>query len=242
MSDYDYTANDNVPVADEDLTQMPIAAMEMRPVEEIESENQFHDIPPGEYLLKVTKIVKVEPKNRSVTVAGRINAYTSPVVVLQFGLPDQPNMTVQDSFAFPPASKLEQVAYTTGCTVPDRPDGKPGKPGFEANKYQQFVQRLHKAEPIKTIADLVGATVVARVQPAESYEQNGVMKKGYPKIKLFSYRSPNDPTPPSGPDPDPSAAKKAPAIPVRNAAPAQSSLPLSASTQAAVAASGVGAI
>lgn len=233
-SNYDYTANDNIPgvqADDGDLTQLAVATMEMRPVEEIEAENQFHDLPPGEYLLKVTKIMGVTPKQRTVTVGGRMAAYTSPHVVLQFGLPDQPNQTVQDSFFFPPADKLEQQAYTAGVVIPDNPNAKPGKPGFEANKYQQFVQRIAKDGGIRTISDFVGATVIARVQAGQPYEgRDGQMRKGYPKIQLFSYRSPSDPKPAAGPDPDPSvkSSASAPAIPTRSPLPGQQSLPLAA--------------
>lgn len=238
----DYTAGDNIPgVGPEDPMQMAIPEMDLRPVDEIEAEYQFHDIPPGEWALKVTKVVDVKPKIRSVTVDGRVMSYTSALVILQFGLPDSPNTTVQDSFVFPPSNKLEQVAYTRGCTVPDNPNGKPGKPGFDANKYQQFIQRLHKATPIKSIADLVGADVIATVNPAENYEQNGVEKKGYPKVKLFSYRSITDPNPPAGPAQAKGSEKKSAAsIPTRNTAPGQQSLPLAATTAAV--ASGIGAI
>lgn len=230
--DDDYTANDipGVQADETDLTQLAVATMEMRPVEEIEAENQFHDLPPGEYLLKVTKIMGVTPKQRSVTMNGQLAAYTSPHVVLQFGLPDQPNQTVQDSFFFPPNNKLEQQAYTLGCVIPTDPNGKPGKPGFEANKYQQFVQRLAKDGGIRTIADFVGAMVIARVQAGQPYEgRDGQMRKGYPKIQLFSYRSPSDPKPAAGPDPDPAAKKsETPAIPTRSPLPGQQSLPLAA--------------
>jgi len=206
---YDYTTEQD----QDNYGDIPLNAMEMRSAEEIERENLILDIPIGEHELEVKKIMKAEDVMHRVTVDGSQRAYNTTQITLQFCLPSNPSCVIQDSFVLPPRTPLEKIAYTSG-------KNEKGLAGFHANKYQHFFQKIAKVGasgsviPITKTGDFVGGKVIATVVDGGTYidKKTGQEKKGYNRIKLFSYRSILDGIPAAGVG-KPSAVSASPASP-----------------------------
>lgn len=189
--------------------------------DDIERENTFKDVPPGDHLL-VVKGFDGPPaeESRKAFVNGRLVSFRAAKVGVILALPDDERATVRDYFMFPPSNPAELIAYYEGTS---KPDGK--SPGFESKKFFHFIDRLGWPVPAggklpegaRKLANWKGRTIHATVQDGDNYtDKNGNEKKGFNRVKLFSYR-PSEATmtgrPPAPPtsSPAPAATRPAPA-------------------------------
>lgn len=199
-------------------------------VDQIEDENTFKQIPPGERILVVKRIAgPPEEKYIRVFVNGQQVGYKAAQIKVDFYESGKPeNATAQDIFLLPPTDPREHQAYFEGRV---NPENTKEKPGFQANKFLQFIARLGFAYPpggslppeARRLRNWVGRTVKATIQPGEPYAEKdkqgnptGKMKDGFNRIKLFSYEATGPATQPTASQS--TAAQPTPAAPARSMA------------------------
>lgn len=216
-----------------DPYDLEIAAdfMADKDAEQIEQENSFREIPPGEHLLRVigvSGLKRDEPIHQEffeVYVEGKKASYDAHKLNVRFCLADDSGAQITDMFVVPPGNPKQREAYLHGSK---NPDGKGA--GFWANKFTHYIQRLGwsfgAGEPIPAeacrTANWKGKLVMATVIAGTPYEdkQTREMKDGRAQIKSFSYRAVGDnaePQPSARPATRPSPAP-APAAKPRPAA------------------------
>jgi len=200
MSDYDYTADDRVPYGEptqEDIDgfMLPDATAPTTTAEQIEESNNF-EIPPGEHTLVVTGF-RGMPEEQSFTVMlnNRAVSYRSHTVKVQFGLPFNAKKRVEDFFVLPPANPGELDAYYNGKPLKD---GKVSdQPGVSASKFYHFISRLGYAYPpggklpdaARKLGNWRGRAIRATVEAGGEYKaKDGTMKKGFNRVKFWSYK------------------------------------------------------
>lgn len=166
--------------------------------DQIENENSFKQIPPGDHMLVVKGFAgppKVEPVK--VFLDGQVTSYEAAIVGVDFHIAhDNSGATIRDYFTLPPNDPAEQRAYFEGKTKPD--DSKE-KPGFAASKFLHFIARLgfeyppggHLPPAARKLGNWKNRAIHATVDAGKPYpdKKTGEMKPGYNRIKLFSYRA-----------------------------------------------------
>jgi hypothetical protein len=206
MPGYDYTrADDDVYANDQasrapqgdDIDNFTFAAPDAgfsKSAEDIERENGFADIPPGEHELEIIGF-RDKPKLKSKTayVGGRRVTYSVYAVNVKLALPDNHRATVSDYFELPPAVAAEAPGYFEGTTSPDK-----GAKGFMAAKLYHFLERLgfvivkgrRLPDECLRLGNWKGRRVVATVEAGKPYydQTTGMEKAGFPGIKLYSYK------------------------------------------------------
>lgn len=191
---HDYTRED-APYDDQsEIDDYVIAGAAAPPktAEQIQKENVFVEIPPGEYLLRVHSIPE-RPKSDfyKVNLDNRLMSYQSDSARVKFCLPDNPKATIEDYFVFPPNDDAEMKAYWQGV-----PPGKTAA-GFAANKFYQFIGALgfpypaggRLSEEGRTLRNWKNRIIRVTVIAGQAYidKKTGLEKPGRNQIKLFSY-------------------------------------------------------
>lgn len=168
--------------------------------DQVERENGFRDIPPGEHLLIVQDVVLYEAAFTYVTLDGRPSGYTSRSALVRLAMPNDKRATISDFFTLPPGNPSELNAYFHG--VPKPKEGEAPKPdakgGFAANKFFYFMDRLGFVDPATKaltpaggrISSWKGQAIYATITAGKGTYTN---KKGDTvargsQIKMFSYR------------------------------------------------------
>jgi hypothetical protein len=226
----DYTAEDriyhqdqaaNAPQGD-DIDNFTFAAPDAgfsKSAEEIEKENGFQDIPPGEHELVIVGF-RDKPKtvNKQAYVNGRRVSYTVYAVNVKLALPDNPRATVSDYFELPPVTADGAAGYFEGSKDPNK-----GSKGFMAGKLYHFLERIgfvivkgrRLPDECLRLGNWKGRRVVATVEAGKPYQQydqtTGLYteKAGFPGIKLYSYRPAGSPVAGPAPSSAPSASPAA---------------------------------
>lgn len=192
MPTYDYTKDDIPPESAEDFTIADVTAS-AKSADQLEAENGFQEVPPGDHLLIVKGFVgPPQPDCQKVFVNGRLVSYNTHVIKVIFMLPDQPRATVRDSFRLPPASPGDLHAYYEGKSKPEDKS-----PRFDAAKFLHFISRLgwpyppggKLPEEARALRNWKGRAIHATVVPGRPWVGNdGKERQGFNSIKLFSYR------------------------------------------------------
>lgn len=188
--------------------------------DEIEKENGFQDIPPGEHELEITGLVgKPESVRKTMYVGSRRVDFTSIAVSLKLSLPGNPRANVTDYFLFPPATSAEAAGYYEGTKNPGK-----GAAGFWAGKLYHFLERAGftivkgKRLPDECLrfGNYWGRRVVATIEAGKPYmdQVTGEEKPGRPGIKLYSYRPAGSPLAATPAAPSPTQAVPATPPPV----------------------------
>jgi hypothetical protein len=162
--------------------------------DDIEKNNGFREVPPGDHILVVKGFRgPVESDSYRVKVGEQLRSYTSHSVRVTFCLPGDPRATVEDYFILPPANPSELEAYYRGVPT-DKPDQTPGN---AANKFYHFISRLGFPYPpggklpdgARRLGNWKGRAIGASVVDGGTYtDKSGATKKGWNKVKYFSYR------------------------------------------------------
>jgi hypothetical protein len=194
-AEHDYTRDgtDGVPFDSDpaDYRIGDVQAPEDRDADKIERENGFRTIPPGRHVLVVRGFRdQPEEKYYPVMLSGRQSGFTAAQVKVRLSLPNDPRATIEDIFLLPPADPREHAAYWHGV-----PDGQ-NQGGFQANKFLHFIERLGFPFPAggrlhpdgQHLRNWIDRPIVAEVKDGDYYKDSeGNSKKGFNKVKLFSY-------------------------------------------------------
>lgn len=202
---YDYT-RDDAAAGSEDIEIGAYSAPQA--AGEIEKENGFRTIPPGDYPVLILSHFWVGEKDDhfSVLVDGRMDSYNARPISVTFSLPNDPRCTIKDRFVLPPSDPRSIRAYNDGVSPP-KPDPKTGKTppvkpndkgGFQSKKFFHFMDRLGFVDPSnneltpagRRPSNWKGRAIGAVVSPGNGSYTNREGKE-VPRdaqIKLFSYR------------------------------------------------------
>ena len=169
--------------------------------DEIESDREYKQVPPGDHELVVVGFGKIKPTNRSVWYQGQQYQYTAMSVGVRLALASDPKATVMDFFDLPPEGQNEQILYQHGTK---NNDNKPG--GFMAEKLGHFIARLGWPCPkgatipddARKLGNWKGRRVIATIEHQTTKDPvtggpklSPTTGEPYPpqaQIKLFSYR------------------------------------------------------
>lgn len=218
VGSYDYTRDDP---GDPDNYVLSGFTAPTASADDIERANSFHEVPPGDHVI-VVKGFSGPPKQEPYTVFvdGIMTKYYADSIGVIFCLPGQPNYTVRDFFVLPPRDPREHRAYFEGKVKPEDKQG-----GFLASKFLHFVARLGfeyppggtlPAEALR-LSNWKGRGIHATVEAGRDWtDREGTTRKGFPRIKLFSFRKVDGPVapvvaPPVAPQAQPAVAVAAPA-------------------------------
>jgi|GEM_PF-3852282 len=191
---YDYTREDHVPF-DENPDDFLIGNVTAgdKSAEEIEKENSFSTVPPGDHLLVVSGFRDAPQKGYfKVNVNGQFVGFEAYSVKVRFALPNDPKCTIDDFFLLPPEGRDALNAYYNGV-----PEGKK-QAGWAATKFVHFINRLGYPFPpgaplpesARRLGNWKGRAIHALVEAGKgSYkDKDGNDRPRGPQIKPFSYR------------------------------------------------------
>ena len=190
---YDYT-RDDVPFADNpDDFLIGNVTGGAKSADEIEKENSFSQVPPGEHLLVVAGFAEPpKPTHQKVTLDGQLSSFATHSVRVRLALPDNPKCTINDFFLLPPDDPKQQQAYFNGL-----PEGKK-QAGWSAAKFVHFINRIGfpwgPGEPMpeaaRRLGNWKGRTVIATIEAGNGTykDDQGNERQRGPQVKSFSYR------------------------------------------------------
>jgi hypothetical protein len=196
--EYDYTRGDDIATDDDsgvpfgtDDYEIKGSAIADQSADEIERQNSFREIPPGDHLLVVVGFRgSPEEKSSEVIVDGSRVTFRAAMVRVKLALVGDLNATIEDSFLLLPDDRAYNNAYFKGVPV-----GKK-EPGWQAKKFAHFINRIGftwlPGQPLPTEAKRLGnwkgRKVGATIIDGGTYQTNtGETKKSWNKIKPFSY-------------------------------------------------------
>lgn len=195
---YDYTRDDDIPfdnTQDYELASDVVAGDES--VEQIEAENQTREIPPGDHIGVVRKVVSVESKTFKSFVNGMPVVFTADQMSLLIGLVDDPRSTTFIRFTMPPRTKEEALAYWKGVAANGQGEQSKMSPGSDGKQFMQFINRLgfswlpgmplpaEARKPANWIGRPFGFTMQAG--RGTYTDRSGVERPRNPTVKWFSY-------------------------------------------------------
>jgi hypothetical protein len=188
---HDYTRDDSFNTDPDDFVIGAVVAP-AKSADDIEKENLFSAVPPGEHLLTVLDFPNPpEEKPYKVMVNGRLELFTAHSIRVRFCLPGNPKCTVTDYFLLPPSDPKQLNAYYNGV-----PEGKK-QAGWAASKFVHFINRLGYSFPpggvlpeaAQRLGNWKGRAIYATVEPGRRYtDSQGNQKPGSNQIKTWSYR------------------------------------------------------
>ncbi len=192
---HDYT-KDDVPFGGDNADDFMIgdATAPDKTADQIEGENSFTTVPPGEHLLIVAGFPDPPQENiYKVMVDGRLHSFVSHSVRVRFHLAGQPTCTITDFFLLPPQDPGQLNAYYNGI-----PEGKK-QAGWSASKFVHFINRLgypfppgaKLPEAAKRLGNWKGRTIHATVESGRGTytDKDGGEKPRSNQVKPFSYRA-----------------------------------------------------
>ena len=204
MSDYDYTAGDSIPESALDAENFSIGGTGAVDYDsrQIEEENSFHDLEPGNYLLKVVGFGKVELKAKTTHINGQAVQYSAPQVEVRLADANNLGGRIRAFFLLPPDDAVFLKYYNQGGNEKGSPQSK----GFFAKQFRQFIDNLFPGTAYTTVKGQVvlsdqarslgnwkGRLIWAQVEMGKaSANVDPTTGDPYParaQIKMFSYRA-----------------------------------------------------
>jgi hypothetical protein len=202
---YDYTKEPPFGNDADDFTIGNASAPVQSP-DEIEKANEFPTVPPGDHVLKLIGFADkpVESVHRCM-LNGQLASYRAATVGAIFALPHNERASVRDYFVLPPADPNEMAAYTKGLAINPKTNepSKNATPGLNASKFYHFIARLGFTYPpggnlppeALRLGNWKGRVIQASVEAGEDWiDKEGKTKKGFNRIKFWSYRPANHAT------------------------------------------------
>lgn len=225
MSEHDYTAED---FANPDDFLIGDVTAGDKSADQIEAENYFAPVPPGEQRLVVVGFTGA-PQNgyHKVFVNGQLVGFNAYSVGVKLGMPGAPKRTVTDFFTLPPDNPRDLNAYYYGVPESREKPGTPStlQPGVDGNRFSHFINRLGfnfppggKLPPeAQKLGNWKGREIVATVIAGTgTYTgRDGKERPRDSKVKWFSYKPAGTPIAPAASAGQPSsrpAARPAPAM------------------------------
>lgn len=213
--------------ADDDWTLMPIAAPS-RTAEEIDAENSFRTVPPGDHTLVVVGVTKKEEKRFNVQVGAKVEGgewqggmtvgFTGINLQVRLALESDRGAQITDFFtACADGDATSVKAYYEGV---QRGASSRSQGGFHANKFYHFLGMLgydwpkggslpaEALNPRNWVGKRVAATVVegnGTYTATDKATGQQVERKRGNQVKMFSYKRPagraqgSAPAPPAPP-------------------------------------------
>lgn len=201
---YDYTAGESIPEETLNADNFSIGgsgATEFDP-NKIEAENSFHDLEPGNYLLKVIGFGKIELKAKTTFINGQAVQYSAPQVEVRFADADNPSGRIRAYFLLPPDDATFLKYYNTGGNE----KGSVQSVGFFAKQFAHFIDRLFPeaaytvvngrkvlSDQARSLANWKGRAVWAQVEMGKTSGNvdptTGDPYPARPQIKMYSYRA-----------------------------------------------------
>lgn len=202
---YDYTAGDSIPEEALNAENFVIGGSGAidHDAAKVEAENSFHDLEPGNYLLKVTGFGKVELKSKTTWINGQAVQYNAPQVEVRFADANDPSGRIRAFFLLPPDDPTFLKYYNQGGNE----KGSPQSVGFFAKQFSQFINDLFPGEAfdvvngrtvlsakVKQLSNWKGRMVWAQVEMGRENPNaiNPTTGEPYPvrtQIKMYSYRT-----------------------------------------------------
>jgi hypothetical protein len=192
---YDYTREDTYEENPDDFILG--GAVAARSADEIEKENVFLPVPPGDHLLVLSGFAG-PPQNAlyTVTLNGQRVQYEASSIRVRFSLPSNPRCSVVDFFLLPPNDPRDQKAYFDGL-----PEGKK-QAGWAASKFIHFINRLGYTwlpgqplpEGARRLGNWKGRMIHAVVEAGKGTykDRDGIEQARGNQIKAFTYRPSQD--------------------------------------------------
>jgi hypothetical protein len=202
---YDYTKEPPFGNDADDYT-IGNATAPTQTADQIEEANAFPTVPPGDHILKLIGFADkpVESVHRCM-LNGQLASYRAATVAAILALPNDERASVRDYFVLPPSDPNEMAAYTKGLAINPKTNqpSKNATPGLNASKFYHFISRLGFSYPpggnlppeALRLGNWRGRVIQATVEAGEDWTDSaGKTKKGFNRIKFWSYRPANHAT------------------------------------------------